>query len=153
MNVGNTKLRDMIVGVFVLLGLGAVAYLSFSIGGAGYSGDGMTIYAVFDQVADLKTRAPVQIAGVKVGQVVDVALDDTYRAKVTMTVNATLELPVDSSAGIMTAGLLGDRYVQIELGAEDAVLVDGDQIGYTEPAMLLERVIGKALYNFNNKDD
>jgi phospholipid/cholesterol/gamma-HCH transport system substrate-binding protein len=152
-NVGNTKLRDMIVGLFVLLGLGAIAYLSFSIGGAGYSGDGMTIYAVFDQVADLKPRAPVQIAGVKVGQVIGVELDDTYRAKVTMTVNANLELPVDSSAGIMTSGLLGDRYVQIELGAEDDVLVDGDQVGYTESAMLLERVIGKALYNFNNKDD
>jgi phospholipid/cholesterol/gamma-HCH transport system substrate-binding protein len=152
-NVGNTKLRDMIVGLFVLLGLGAIAYLSFSIGGAGYSGDGMTIYAVFDQVADLKTRAPVQIAGVKVGQVMSVELDDTYRAKVTMTVNADLELPVDSSAGVMTSGLLGDRYVQIELGAEDAILVDGDQVGYTESAMLLERVIGKALYNFNNKDD
>jgi len=152
-NVGNTKLRDMIVGLFVLLGLGAIAYLSFSIGGAGYSGDGMTIYAVFDQVADLKTRAPVQIAGVKVGQVVSVELDDTYRAKVTMMVNSDLELPIDSSAGVMTSGLLGDRYVQIELGAEDAILVDGDQVGYTESAMLLERVIGKALYNFNNKDD
>jgi len=148
--------RDLAVGSFVFLGLVALAYLSLSVGGVGDTPGGLRLYAVFDQVADLKPRAPVDIAGVKVGQVVAVDLNDDYRARVELDVDRNLKLPIDSSAAIVTAGLLGDRYIAIELGAEDQNLVDGEEIAYTESAVVLERLIGKVVHNFNaggNKDD
>jgi phospholipid/cholesterol/gamma-HCH transport system substrate-binding protein len=148
------RLRDLAVGFFVFLGLAAIAYLSLSVGGIGDTPGGMTLYATFDQVADLKPRAPVDIAGVKVGQVVAVSLADDYRARVTMDLDPKLQLPVDSSAAIVTAGLLGDRYIQIELGAEEQYLTNGEEIGYTESAIVLERLIGKVVHNFSSdKDD
>ena len=105
----STKIRDFMVGVFVLIGLGTIAYLSFSVGGASYgSGGGLKLYATFDQVADLKPRAPVELSGVKIGQVSRVALDENYRARVELEVDSTLEIPVDSSASIVTSGLLGE---------------------------------------------
>jgi phospholipid/cholesterol/gamma-HCH transport system substrate-binding protein len=147
-------MRDLGVGTFVLIGLGAVAYLSLSVGGVGQTPNGLRLYAIFDQVADLKARAPVQISGVKVGQVVGVSLDPTsYRARVDIDVDGNLALPIDSSAQIVTAGLLGDRYVSLELGAEDETLRDGEQIAYTESALVLERIIGKAVYNFGGNKE
>jgi phospholipid/cholesterol/gamma-HCH transport system substrate-binding protein len=148
------RVRDLAVGFFVLLGFGAIAYLSLSVGGIGETPSGMKLYATFDQVADLKPRAPVDISGVKVGQVVGVRLDDNYRARVELDVDPKLQLPIDSSASIVTSGLLGDRYIQIELGAEDESLKDGEEIAYTESAIVLERLIGKVVHNFSSdKDD
>ena len=148
------RTRDLAVGFFVFLGLGAIAYLSLSVGGIGDTPGGLTLYATFDQVADLKPRAPVDISGVKVGQVVAVALDDNYRARVELDVDPKLQLPIDSSAAIVTSGLLGDRYIQIELGAEEEYLANGEEIAYTESAIVLERLIGKVVHNFNaDKDD
>lgn len=150
MNV--TTVRDSIVGMFVLVGLASIAYLSLSVGGAQLNtGKTISLFATFDQVADLKARAPVQISGVRVGQVTDVALDESYRARVTLQVDSSLALPYDSSAAIVTSGLLGDRYISIDLGAEDDLLVDGDEIAYTESALVLERILGKFLYNFNSE--
>lgn len=143
------RTRDLVVGFFVFLGLAAIGYLSLSVGGIGDTPGGRTLYATFDQVADLKPRAPVDISGVKVGQVVAVGLDDNYRARVQMDVDPKLQLPIDSSAAIVTAGLLGDRYIQIELGAEEEYLTDGEEIAYTESAIVLERLIGKVVHNFN----
>lgn len=152
MNV--TTVRDSIVGLFVLVGLASIAYLSLSVGGAQLNtGSTISLIATFDQVADLKARAPVQISGVRVGQVTDVALDESYRARVTLQVDSSLALPYDSSASIVTSGLLGDRYISIDLGAEDDVLVDGDEIAYTESALVLERILGKFLYNFSSEGD
>lgn len=149
-----SRTRDLGVGFFVFLGLAAIAYLSLSVGGIGDTPGGLTLYATFDQVADLKPRAPVDISGVKVGQVVAVALDENYRARVELDVDPKLQLPIDSSAAIVTSGLLGDRYIQIELGAEEEYLADGEEIGYTESAIVLERLIGKVVHNFNaDKDD
>ena len=148
------RTRDLAVGFFVFLGLAAIAYLSLSVGGIGDTPGGLTLYATFDQVADLKPRAPVDISGVKVGQVVAVALDDNYRARVELDVDPKLQLPIDSSAAIVTSGLLGDRYIQIELGAEEEYLAAGEEIAYTESAIVLERLIGKVVHNFNaDKDD
>ena len=152
MNV--SKVRDTIVGLFVLVGMVAVAYLSLSVGGARLdTGKTIRLFAIFDQVADLKPRAPVQISGVHVGQVVGVSLDESYRARVELRIDAALALPYDSSASIVTSGLLGDRYISIALGAEDDLLVDGDEIAYTESALVLERILGKFLYNFGDTGD
>jgi phospholipid/cholesterol/gamma-HCH transport system substrate-binding protein len=140
--------RDLVVGIFVLAGLGGVAYLSIRLGGLSYGGPGgLTLYADFDQTGGLKERAPVVIAGVKVGQVTDVALDQSYRARVTMDLDARLALPVDTSASIVTSGLLGDRYVELQLGGDDKVLAPGDTVGFTESAVILERLLGKFVHN------
>jgi len=139
--------RDFVVGLFVLAGLGAIAYLSMSIGGFRFTREGgMTLYAAFDQIGGLKPRAPVVISGVKVGQVESIVLDENARARVELDVDDTLELPADSSASIVTAGLLGDRYISIQLGGEDRLLKSGDEITITESAVILERLIGKLVH-------
>ena len=145
--------RDFIVGLFVLIGLLALAYLSLKVGGVSYAGrGGIKLYAAFDQVADLKIRAPVELAGVTIGQVTGIVLDDNYRARVELSIRSDVELPIDTSASIVTSGLLGDRYITLDLGGEIDVLVDGEDIGYTESAVVLERLIGKFLYNVQNGD-
>ena len=148
--------RDFIVGIFVLVGLAAIAYLSMSVGGLSLRGPGgLRLYAQFDEIGGLKPRAPVVIAGVKVGQVESIGLDQNYRARVTLALETALKLPVDTSASIVTAGLLGDRYISLQLGGEDKDLVSGDQIRFTESAVLLERLLGKFIYGQTGekKDD
>lgn len=150
--MNGNSLRDFITGLFVLTGLVALAWLSFKVGGLQYTGDGgLTVYAVFDQVAGLKPRSPVEIGGVRVGQVKSIGLDDMFRARVDLDLDSSLKLPVDSSAAIVTAGILGDRYIQLTPGAEEEVLKPGEQIPYTENAMVLERLIGKFLVNVGDK--
>ncbi len=147
-------IRDLIVGVFVLAGLTAVAYLSLTVGGVSYGGpEGMTLYASFDEIGGLKPRAPVVISGVKVGQVTDIELSEQFRAKATLEVDPDLEIPIDSSVSIVTSGLLGDRYLSLQMGGELDVLVNGDEITFSESAVLLERLIGKFVYNSNRGGD
>jgi phospholipid/cholesterol/gamma-HCH transport system substrate-binding protein len=140
--------RDFVVGLFVLAGLGAIAYLSMNVGGFSFRrGGGLIVYASFDQTGGLKPRAPVVISGVKVGQVESIALDTNFRARVQMDLDRHLELPTDSSASIVTAGLLGDRYISLQLGGEEQYLTSGDEISITESAVILERLIGKLIHN------
>jgi len=140
--------RDFIVGLFVLAGLGALAYLSLSIGGISYKGPkGFHLVAKFDEIGGLKTRSPVVISGVKVGEVSDIGLADDYRAKVTFNLDPTLKLPTDTTASIVTSGVLGDRYVSLQPGGDDQLLKPGDQIEFVESAVILERMIGKLIHN------
>jgi phospholipid/cholesterol/gamma-HCH transport system substrate-binding protein len=127
-----SPMRDFLVGLFVLVGLGAVAYLSFSVGGLSYSGP--------------KLRAPVVISGVKVGQVKSITLDKSFRARVEMDLDARLKIPTDTTASIVTAGILGDRYVSLQLGGEEQDLKPGESISFTESAVILESLIGKFIY-------
>ena len=141
-------LRDLLVGLFVLAGLGAIAYLSLSVGGVSFQRrGGLLVYADFDEIGGLKPRAQVVISGVKVGQVGSISLDDNYRARVRLELGEGLKLPVDTTASIMTSGLLGDRYVSLQLGGESEILKPGDQITMTESAVVLERLIGKLVYS------
>ena len=136
------------MGLFVLMGLLAVAYLSVGVASESYSGPGgLALFAQFDQIGGLKSRAAVVISGVKVGRVTGITLTKDYRARIDMDLDARLKLPVDSSASINTAGLLGDRYLSLQLGGEDATLKSGDEVTFTESAVILERLIGKFLYN------
>jgi phospholipid/cholesterol/gamma-HCH transport system substrate-binding protein len=140
--------RDLLVGCFVLAGLAAVAYLSISVGGLSYGGPGgLTLYARFDQTGGLKPRAPVVIAGVKVGQVKSITLDENARALVDLDLDKGLKIPSDTSASIVTSGILGDRYISLQLGGETETLGPGDEIGFTESAVILERLIGKLIHN------
>ena len=140
--------RDLIVGLFVAVGLAAIAYLSIQVGGLSYKGPGgLRVYAVFDEIGGLKPRAPVSIAGVTVGQVVSIDLDDGLRARVTLDVDPRLQLPSDTSAGIRTSGLLGDQFIALEPGAEETMLAAGDEIAMTESALSIERLIGRFVQN------
>ncbi|HBZ72420.1 MAG TPA: outer membrane lipid asymmetry maintenance protein MlaD [Deltaproteobacteria bacterium] len=139
-----SPLRDLVVGLFVLVGFGAIAYLSIEVGGLGYRGrGGFVLYADFDQIGGLKSRAPVMIAGVKVGQVGAITLDESMRAHVTLEIDRKLKLPRDTSAAIQTAGLLGDQFVDLEPGADDRFLKSGDVIAFTTNALSIESLISK----------
>jgi phospholipid/cholesterol/gamma-HCH transport system substrate-binding protein len=143
-----SPVRDFGVGLFVLVAFAAVAYLSLSVGGLSYKGPGgLTLYAAFDEIGGLKPRAPVSISGVKVGQVASVELDEFLRARVEMDIDARIELPIDSSAGIRTSGLLGDQFVAVEPGAEEELMVSGEEFSFTESALSIERLIGKFVNN------
>jgi phospholipid/cholesterol/gamma-HCH transport system substrate-binding protein len=140
--------RDFLVGCFLLLGMAAVAYLSFRVGGlASGPPGGFTVFATFDEIGGLKPRAPVVVSGVKVGQVKDITLDKSYRARVRLDLRPDLHLPVDTSASIVTSGVLGDRYVELQLGGEADLVKNGEDLGFTESAVILERLIGKFIHN------
>jgi len=148
-----SPLRDLVAGLFVLLGLAAIAWLSFRVGTHPFATrGGLKLYASFDQTGGLKRRAPVEISGVRVGQVSDIGLGKDFRARVEIDVDPSLKLPVDTSASIVTAGLLGDRYISLQLGGEDDLLKPGDEIGFTESAVIMERLIGKLVHNANVGD-
>lgn len=141
-------MRDLVAGIFVLVGIAAVAILAFRVGANPLlDRGGLRIYAVFDETGGLKPRAPVEIAGVKIGQVADIGLSPDFRARVALDLRDGLQLPVDTSASIVTAGVLGDRYVSLQLGGDDRMLGPGEEISFTESAVILERLIGKLVHN------
>jgi phospholipid/cholesterol/gamma-HCH transport system substrate-binding protein len=145
--------RDFIVGIFVLGGLAAIAYLSFSVGGLSLSSNGgLHLFALFDQIGGLKPRAKVEISGVRVGQVEAIGLNSDLRAKVELNLDRDLELPVDTTASIVTSGLLGDQYISLQIGGEEEVLKPGDEIAFTESAVILERLIGQFIHSTNVGD-
>ena len=140
-------MRDLLVGLFVLTGLGAIAYLSMQLGGADLQrGDGLSLSAQFDEIGGLSKRAPVVISGVPVGEVTSIALDEDLRATVTIEVASDLELPVDTSASIRTSGVLGDQFIALEPGGEDQLLAQGDVLSFTESALNFEKLIGTLIH-------
>jgi phospholipid/cholesterol/gamma-HCH transport system substrate-binding protein len=142
-----SPVRDFIVGLFVLAGIAAIAYLSISIGSFTWrQPTGLKLSAAFDETGQLTLRAPVVIAGVRVGEISSISLRDDFRAHVVMDLDPTLKLPTDTSASIVTAGVLGDRYIELQPGGDEKLLKSGDQITFTESAVILERLIGQLVY-------
>lgn len=144
--------RDLAVGLFVLLGLGAIGYLSLQVGGLSTDG-GLELRATFTQIGGLAERSPVVISGVKVGKVTRIELSDDLRALVTLDVDRKLELPVDTSASIRTAGLLGNQFIELEPGAEDQLLAPGAEIALTESALSIEKIVGSLVHDAGLGDD
>lgn len=143
----SSSARDFIVGLFVLAGLVAIAYLSSSIGGLSLGGPGgYSVVAIFDDIGGLSQRSPVKISGVRVGQVGTIDLDEDLRARVALDLDPSIELPIDSSAAIRTAGLLGDQFVSLEPGAEDDLLTEGEMLTYTESALSLDKLVGRLVH-------
>jgi phospholipid/cholesterol/gamma-HCH transport system substrate-binding protein len=106
------------------------------------------IKAKFDNIGGLKVRAPVKSAGVVVGRVSDIRFDnESFEALVTMTVSREFQFPKDSSAKILTSGLLGEQYVSLAAGGDTATLKDGDTLKITQSALVLENLIGQFLYS------
>lgn len=143
---------ELIVGLFMLVGILALVVLAFRISGlTNYgSGDTYAVTADFDNIGDLKPRAPVTLAGVTVGQVGTIKLDSkTFRAHVTLLIYArNKDIPTDSSASIFTQGLLGSNYISLTPGFADSNLKNGDHIEVTRSALILENLIGQFLYSF-----
>lgn len=141
---------ESLVGVFVLLGFVAIFYLALKAANLASfnTGETYTLTAKFDNIGGLKVRAPVRSAGVTVGRVASIALDtQTYQGLVTLQIQKNIEFPADTSAKILTAGLLGDQYIGLEPGGDDKMLNNGDTIKMTQSAVVLENLIGQFLYN------
>ncbi|HSI49291.1 MAG TPA: outer membrane lipid asymmetry maintenance protein MlaD [Ideonella sp.] len=146
----NKKSIEILVGLFVLLGAAAIVFLALKAANlASFSStEGYQVKARFDNIGGLKPRAPVRSAGVNVGRVKSITLDPaTYQGLVTLEISKGVQFPKDSSAKILTAGLLGDQYVGIEPGADDKNLAAGDVIKQTQSAVVLENLIGQFLFN------
>jgi phospholipid/cholesterol/gamma-HCH transport system substrate-binding protein len=141
---------DLWVGLFVMMGLGALLVLAFKVGNLG-GVDISESYAVttnFSNIGGLKVRAPVKSAGVVVGRVTDIKYDiENHEATVTLKLDKQYPFSRDTSASIMTSGLLGEQYIAIESGGDDVALKDGDKIKITQSAVVLESLIGQFLYN------
>jgi phospholipid/cholesterol/gamma-HCH transport system substrate-binding protein len=141
---------DLLVGLFVLLGLAALVVLALKAGNLGSFNfsKGYDVQARFDNIGGLKVRAPVKSAGVVVGRVASIGLDgETYEAVVTLNMDSRFGFPKDSSAKILTSGLLGEQYIGIEAGGSSDKLAAGGRIKNTQSAIVLEKLISQFLYN------
>ena len=147
----NKKSTEILVGLFVVLGVLALLFLALKAANlASFTdgGDSYTVQARFDNIGGLKSRAPVRSAGVNVGRVTSVVFDSqTFQGVATMEIRKDVLFPKDSSAKILTSGLLGDQYIGIEPGGDPKNLVSGDVITQTQSAVVLENLIGQFLFN------
>lgn len=133
------------VGIFALIGVSALGFLSFRLGQVNLFGNpGYTLYANFDNISGLKGNDRVEIAGVPVGHVESISLAD-YRAKVTMFINRGVPIDNDAIASIKTSGIIGDKYVAIAPGSGEHMLNNGGMIRQTESAFVLEDAIGQLI--------
>lgn len=142
---------DLWVGVFVAAGIAALLVLALKVGNASTTfnmGDTYRVIAEFDNIGSLKVRAPVKSAGVVVGRVDDIQFDSKkFAARVTMRIDKRYPFPKDTSVSILTSGLLGEQYLGLEAGGDNAMLKDGDTLKITQSAVVLEKLIGQFLYN------
>jgi phospholipid/cholesterol/gamma-HCH transport system substrate-binding protein len=144
------KSLDIWVGLFVLLGAAALMFLALKAGNMSSLTFEQTypVITTFDNIGGLKPRAPVKSAGVVVGRVGDIRFDDkTYQALVTLNLESRYKFPKDTSAKILTAGLLGEQYIGLEAGGDTNNLVANDKIKMTQSAIVLENLISQFLYS------
>ena len=141
---------DLWVGMFVIVGFVALTILALKVGKMGTIGGTETyqLSAPFTNIGGLKPRAAVKSSGVVVGRVAEITFDnEKFMAKVTMNIDKRYKFPKDTSASILTAGLLGEQYVGLEGGAEDAILAGGDTVKLTQSAVVLEKLISQFMYS------
>jgi phospholipid/cholesterol/gamma-HCH transport system substrate-binding protein len=144
------KSVEILVGIFVLLGMAGLVFLALKAANLGTfsSGDTYSLTAYFDNIGALKVRAPVRSAGVTVGRVASIKLDPKlYQGVVQLAIERGVQFPNDSSLRILTSGLLGDQYVGVEPGASDKMWVAGDTIKQTQSAVVLESLISQFLFS------
>ena len=143
-----TFAKESIVGVFVVLGLVCVSYLTIKLGRMEvFDSSGYTVTARFSSVTGLRMGASVEVAGVAVGRVTGIRLDpQTYMAEVDLRINDGVSLGDDVMASVKTSGLIGDKYISLAPGGSDTLLKDGDTITDTEPTLDLEALIGKVVF-------
>jgi phospholipid/cholesterol/gamma-HCH transport system substrate-binding protein len=144
------KELDLWVGIFVVIGIGALLFLSLKVANlSGLSGsESYQVMAKFDNIGGLKSRAPVKSAGVVVGRVGDIRFDnESFEAVVTMNLDSRFQFPRDTSAKILTSGLLGEQYIGLAAGGDSVNLKGGETLKITQSAVVLENLIGQFLYN------
>jgi phospholipid/cholesterol/gamma-HCH transport system substrate-binding protein len=153
----NNKVSEVLVGVFLLCGVLAIVFLAFRVGnmGLGGSGDSFNVRANFDNIGGLNVKAPVTLAGVRIGRVTAINVDrEEYSAVVSMAIRSGYDnLPKDTAASIFTAGLLGAQYIALDPGGDIEYLVEGDVIDITQSALVLENLIGQFLFSQTDKED
>jgi phospholipid/cholesterol/gamma-HCH transport system substrate-binding protein len=145
----NKTVLDFWVGLFVIAGCGALLFLALKVGSMSVANasDSYEVVARFENIGGLKPRAPVKSAGVVVGRVADIRFDNqTYEAEVTLRLDKRYAFPKDTSAGIMTSGLLGEQYISLSAGGDETKLKAKDRIQITQDAVVLENLIGQFLY-------
>lgn len=151
-----TRATELSTGLFVLLGFAALFFLTTQITNKGLSfgTEGYLLTAKFENIGGLKVGAPVSMSGVKIGQVETIGFDNTeYKAQVALRIESGFDqIPDDSDAGIFTAGLLGGQYIGIGVGGSETYFKDGDQIHFTQSAIVLENLISKFLFSFTGKN-
>jgi phospholipid/cholesterol/gamma-HCH transport system substrate-binding protein len=143
------RLLDLWVGIFVAAGIGALFVLALQVSNASSfnTAQSYRVIAEFDNIGGLRIRAPVKSAGVLVGRVEDIAFDNQkFVARVTLKVDRRYEFPKDTTASILTSGLLGEQYIGLDGGGDDQILADGDVMKLTQSAVVLEKLIGQFLY-------
>jgi len=141
---------DLWVGVFAVIGIGALLFLSLKVANlASFStADSIQISASFENIGGLKVRAAVKSAGVVVGRVADIRFDgQSFEAVVSMNIDSRYQFPTDTSAKILTSGLLGEQYIGLTAGGDSVNLKSGDKLKLTQSAVVLENLIGQFLYN------
>jgi len=136
---------EITVGLFMLIGFGAFVYLALQLGEVSIFGNGNTyiIKAEFDNVAGIKKGAAVQVAGVVVGNVVGIELDEDDIALLSLKIDNTLKLPVDSIASVKSQGIIGDKYIQLSVGGDEELFKPGDHLVDTESSVDIESLISK----------
>jgi phospholipid/cholesterol/gamma-HCH transport system substrate-binding protein len=148
---------EFMAGLFLLLGIAALVVLAMAATDAGMAlrSGSYNLTAGFANIGDLKLRAPVTIGGVTIGSVESIELDAaSFEARVSMKVNSKFnEIPDDTAASILTSGILGDQYIGLEPGGSPIFLQDGDEILITQPALVIEQLIGKYLFNTGKSEE
>ncbi|MGL1833172.1 outer membrane lipid asymmetry maintenance protein MlaD [Rhodocyclaceae bacterium SMB388] len=141
---------DLWVGVFVLIGMGALFFLALRVGNLASVdlSQTYTVRAQFDNIGGLKVRAPVKSAGVVVGRVEEIRFDtNSYRAEVVFSIATRYEFPRDTIGSILTSGLLGEQYIGLDAGVDIDMLQSGDALQLTQSAVVLEKLIGQFLFD------
>lgn len=145
------KSVEIWVGVFVAAGLVALAVLAFRVGNltAADVTNGYRVEARFENIGSLKVKSPVTVAGVRIGRVAEIRFDPaSYQALVVMNLDGRYDkLPTDTGASILTSGLLGEQYVGLEPGGDEAMLQTGDALQITQSAVVLEKLIGQFMFD------
>lgn len=147
---------ELTAGIFLLLAIAALVFLALHATDRGVvSGESYELEASFSNVGGLKPRATVSMGGVAIGMVESIELDpETFEARVTMHVGRDYDnLPEDTSASILTSGILGDQYIGLEPGGSPETLSDGDRILITSSAMVLEQLIGRYMFNSDSEGE
>jgi phospholipid/cholesterol/gamma-HCH transport system substrate-binding protein len=146
----NRTTIDLWVGVFVVVGIAGLLFLAMKVGNlASFSNDATyQVQAKFANIGGLKERGPVKSAGVVVGRVASIRFDnESYEALVTLNLEAKYQFPRDTTAKILTSGILGEQYVGLEAGGDGVMLKNGDRMRLTQSAVVLENLISQFLFN------
>ncbi len=146
-----SKHVEILVGIFMAIGLLALFFLAMQVSNLGTlnTGDSYQVTANFDNIGSLKVKAPVTMAGVEVGRVSDIVYDKEYfQARVTLNIYAEYDqVPDDTFAKILTAGLLGEQYIGLDPGGSETLLQEGSQIEITQSALVLEEIVGQFIFS------